>query len=275
MKFGYLEGSHNPRSWGLTSSPWLWSPLTSKGDDPLSTPPLENPSPGWNFSNSRRRLHSADWPNQHLTFQAFALQWLWDPHQEPNSCPGAPLESSQTLNDMMIYLPTWISSIFMGLHVGKYTSPMDPMGLWKAWTFATLQKCFKEKVTQKYSPKRWAKGCWWIPWYVYKVKDHTRKSKKVVIAGSVILGHLPKFQAFLDLVASGERIWEWRKIGGWRTTFEVWLQNDVSINLCSFALHIKWRYQCCTLLCLMKGLPQLAQNSFKSRPIYIYIWGFP
>ena len=122
MKFGYLEGSHNPRSWGLTSSPWLWSPLTSARDDPPAAHlHLLNPSHGWNFSNSRRRLHSADWPNQHLTFQAFALQWLWDPHQEPNSCPGAPLESSRTLNDMMIliYLHEfpWFLWVFMSVNI--------------------------------------------------------------------------------------------------------------------------------------------------------------
>lgn len=120
-------------------------------------------------------------------------------------------------------------------------------------------------MTQKYSPKWWAKGCWLInPMVRIQSKRSHKKIQEVVIAGSVILGHLPKFQAFLDLVASGERMWEWRKIGGWKTTFEVWLQNDVSINLCSFAVHIKWRYQCCTLLCLVQGLPLFAQNSWKN-----------
>ena len=28
----------------------------------------------------------------------------------------------------LVYLPTWKVDFFNGLHVGKYTSPMDPMG---------------------------------------------------------------------------------------------------------------------------------------------------
>ena len=236
---------------------------------------LLNPSPGWNFSNSRRRLHSADWPNQHRTFQGFALQWLWDPHQEPDSCPGAPLESSQTLNDMMIYenlheFP-WFLWVFMSVNIP--VPWMDPMGVVKSLDICDSSKMLEIKSEPKIFSQMVGERMLMNPMVRIQSKRSHKKIQEVVIAGSVILGHLPKFQASLDLVASGERIWEWRKIGGWKTTFEVWLQKDVSIHLCSFAVHIKWRYQCCTLLCLMEGLPLLAQNSWKN--LGLYTWGFP
>ena len=92
----------------------------------------------------------------------------------------------------------------------------------------------------------------------FKKKKHKKKhqSKKVVIPGSVILGHLPKPKGFLDLVEEG--IWEWSKIGGWKTTFEVWLQNDISTNLCGthrMEVPVLTHY-CASLwkvVCLVKG----------------------
>ena len=101
---------------------------------------------------------------------SFPLPWWWEKVRKGNFRSLFPIASM----GRTVYLPTWMVD-FYGFHVGKYTSPMDGMGL------VFLVICLKHRISPPYfppkkSPYRWKPP---HPWLITEKNHHRWLSSKL------------------------------------------------------------------------------------------------